>query len=512
MTKILNYRNMDDKERKQIKENIRKQLINKGYGNKRIDYEEFEKLHKEYGAGMSKTVFAIILGINDFSGLKYNNKSMTILKNKDIDKEEQKQREADIRNELINKGYGNKKIDYEEFKKLYEEYGNEMTKTKFGLILGIIDISNIKSGNAIILNYRDMDDKERKQIEENIRKQLIDKGYENKRIDYEEFKELHKEYGKGMEETEFAIILGINNFSSLKSNNKKTNILKNKDIDKEEQEQKQRETDIKNELLDRGYGNKKINYEEFKKLYKKYGKEMEETEFALILGISRLSSLKSKNIIILKYRDLDEKTRKQRETDIKNELLDRGYENKKIDYEEFKELYKEYGKGMRETDFASILGINDFRSLKNNRKNASILKSKEISKGQENSEDDISENNPYKLLAFYYIEMGMDKTAAMNTVMRELHITKEELLNAMQIENDKKEQENSENDISGNNPCELLKFYYKDMRMNKTAAMNAVMRELHITKEELLNAIQLGIDKKEQETREENSGDNIEYS
>ena len=122
----------------------------------------------------------------------------------------------------------------------------------------------------------------------------------------------------------------------------------------------ERYNEIRKKLIAQGYANKRITYKEFLSLYESYKEEMSEKEFASILGISygNLQNIKYKNTkaVILKEYKTD-KERKKLEQEIVSDLMEKGYQNKKIDYAEFLKLYEPYRTKAKESEFASFLGI-----------------------------------------------------------------------------------------------------------------------------------------------------------
>ena len=366
------------KEKKDIpeerKEEIREDLIKRGYRNKSIDYQEFLKLYMPYKKEMSEKKFAEILGISEgnYKTIKNRGTRAKILKEKrDIPEE----RKEEIREDLRKQGYTNKLIDYQEILELYSSYKNEMTELEFAEILGISynNYMTIKSKGAgtgaIVLKLKKNIPKERKEeIREDIRKQ----GYSNKLIDYQEFLELYKPYQNEMKESKFAEILGIpyNNFINIKNRGGRTKVLKEKkDIPEERKEE------IREDLIKRGYRNKPIDYQEFLELYRPYQNEMKEKEFAEILRISEDNYMNIKNrgtrAKILKVkRDIPE----ERKEEIREDLKKRGYSSKIIDYQEFLELYSPYQNEMSETEFIEILGIShsNYMNVKKRRTRAKI--------------------------------------------------------------------------------------------------------------------------------------------
>ena len=286
------------------------------------------------------------------------------------------ERYNEIRKKLIAQGYANKRITYKEFLSLYESYKEEMSEKEFANVLGISygNWQNIKHRNkkAVILKKEDKTDEDREKLKQEIVSELIERGYQNKRIDYTEFLKLYEPYRIKLKESEFASILGISysNLQHIKHRNEKAVILK-KDMTNEDREKLKQE--IVSELIERGYQNKGIDYTEFLKLYEPYRIKLKESEFASILGIlnSNLRNMKynrnQKTIIIKKDKTDEEKKRLEQE--IVSELIERGYQNKSIDYAEFLKLYEPYRTKVKESSFANILGISykNWQNIKNSR-------------------------------------------------------------------------------------------------------------------------------------------------
>ena len=265
---------------------IIQELKDQGYANRKINYEEFLRIYEPYKEEMSEKDFSLLLGISEgnFINLKYRRKNVIILKDKKIEDK----LISEIRDELIRKGYANKKINYEEFLQLYDPYKGKISESKFALALGLsyVRFSNdlkYKRRNVIILI--DREEQEQKFLTEQIKKELKAKGYANKKIDYEGFLKIYEPYKEKMSEKKFAGILGISNsfFRQLRSGRSNAIILK------DEKEQERLEEEIKKELISKRYMNKNITYEEFLKIYEKYKKIISEKNFAKILGITELN-------------------------------------------------------------------------------------------------------------------------------------------------------------------------------------------------------------------------------
>lgn len=139
-------------------------------------------------------------------------------------------------------------------------------------------------------------------------------------------------------------------------------------------------TEIKEQLKLQGYSGKKINYPEFISLYKTYGNQMAEKEFAqnvLEMTYDQYDSLKRRKdrAIILKkqlaqiiQQDIDE---------IKKRLIFDGYCGKLIDYTEIQMLHKMYAKQIPEDKFAKlILELNEtsYRQVRSGKRKVYILK------------------------------------------------------------------------------------------------------------------------------------------
>ena len=128
----------------------------------------------------------------------------------------------------------------------------------------------------------------------------------------------------------------------------------------------ERNNEIIQELKDQGYANRKINYEEFLRIYELYKEEISEKDFAFIIGISESSfddiKYQKRNGIILKDKKVEDKLI----SEIREKLIKQGYANKKINYEEFLNLYAPYKGKISERNFARALDLleDSFRKIK----------------------------------------------------------------------------------------------------------------------------------------------------
>lgn len=346
-------------------------LIKQGNANRTIDYSQFLSLYARYKEIMGEEEFANILGINyeALRNLKRKGTRTLILKQKAS--EEMKN---EIRNKLLKKGYGNKKIDYKEFLKLYEQYKNVIVEKEFADIIGITysRYRNIKNRGGKTKILETEIDKKRIAME-------VEEQYGSILVDYNYFLVIYEPYKtKINSQEEFAEIIGIgrNNFKSVKNKGTKAWILKKEDIPEELQQ------NIRKKILEHGYANKLINYSKFLSLYEPYNDKLTEIQFAKILGISEI---KHRNMKYCDNKTYILKSKKQVGTDrigeVRKELILQGYANRTIDYLEFKRLYSNYKEEMDEIQFAEILGISyaNYMTIKNQKSGAIILKTDTIS-------------------------------------------------------------------------------------------------------------------------------------
>ena len=372
---------------------IREELIKQGYANKHITYSEFLAIYEPYKEEMSEKEFIHVLGISysSWQNIKNERKKAIILKQeKSMDaKKEIEKLELFIVSDLRKRGYTDKKIDYNEFLKLYEPYKDRFRESEFADILGMsyASLSSIKyNGERAIILKRKLEQKELEKLKKLIISDLIQKGYRNKSIDYNEFLSLYEPYKEKLKENEFASILGISygNRQSMKNRGTRAIILKQEKSTDAKKEIEKLKQFIVSDLRKRGYTDKKIDYNEFLKLYEPYKDKFRESEFASILGISYPNFKNIKNcgqraIILKKEKSADEKKElEELKYFIVSDLRERGYTNKKIDYNEFLKLYEPYNEKFKENEFADILEMSyaSLSSIKYNGERAIILKRK----------------------------------------------------------------------------------------------------------------------------------------
>ena len=371
---------------------IREELIKQGYANKHITYSEFLAIYEPYKEEMSEKEFIQVLGISytNLQSIKHKNKRAIILKQEKLTDEKKKIEELKqfIISDLRKRRIYRKKIDYNEFLSLYEPYKEKLKESEFASILGISYASwqsmKNKGTRAIILKPEKSDDekKELENLKQFIISDLRKRGYTEKKIDYNEFLSLYEPYKEKFKESEFANILGISygSFSNIKYNGKKAIILKPERSTDEKKKIEELRQFIASDLIQKGYRNKSIDYNEFLRLYKPYKEKFKESEFANILGISysnwrNIKYYGQRAKILKKEKSDDEKKELENlKQFIISDLIERGYTNQKIDYNEFLRLYEPYKEKLKESEFANILGISysSWQNIKNKAQKALI--------------------------------------------------------------------------------------------------------------------------------------------
>ena len=433
----------------QLKQFVVSDIRKRGYTNKKIDYNEFLRLYESYKEKFSESEFANILGISYENWIYLKNKGgkTTILKKElsEDKKKELEQLKQFIISDLRKRGYTNKKIDYNEFLRLYEPYKEKFKESEFASVLGISYSSwryiKYNKTRTIILKQEKStyENKKLEELKKFIVSDLIQKGYSNKSIDYKEFFKLYEPYRKKLKENEFASVLGISysSYKAIKYNGKRAIILKKEKTADEKKELEELKKFIVSDLIQKGYMNKSIEYKEFLRLYEPYRDKLKESEFASVLGISYSSwqaiKSKGKKAIILKREKSEDEKKELEELKkfIVSDLIQKGYKNKKIDYEKFLSLYEPYRGKLKESKFANFLGISyaNWQSMKHG--------TRAIINFEYNYyirlEHLFKENKEYDLTYFDKVSknLGLPVSKIVEILTREQQINLEELLNTL---------------------------------------------------------------------------------
>ncbi len=275
-----------DREIEEIeKEKIRREIREKGYEGMYITYTEFLGLYKPYERCMSEKQFADLLHISipNYRSIKNQGKKAKIvtIDNQTIDETAKE----NILQTLKQQGYEEKEIGYAEFLDIYAPYKNEMKEMELATILGIsydryTHLKYAQNGTVSILPKQRKVTQDRKQV---IRKEIQEKGYENRSVSYAELWELYQPYQDELEEIDFLEIVGISpdNYKTMRDKGTNGWMLKNKKMVTEE-----RRTQLQKELWEQYGGETRcIGYAEFLDIYAPYEKEIQEVAFAQLLGI-----------------------------------------------------------------------------------------------------------------------------------------------------------------------------------------------------------------------------------
>ena len=437
----------EKKKLKQLKQFIVCDLRKKGYTNNKIDYNQFLSLYEPYKDKFKESEFASILGIS-YENWQYikNKGGKTAILKKELSEDKKKELEQlkqFIISDLRKRGYTNKKIDYNEFLRLYEPYKEKFKESEFASVLGISYSSwryiKYNKTRTIILKQEKSTDakKEIEKLKQFIVSDLRKRGYTDKKIDYNEFLKLYEPYKDKFREREFASVLGISysSWKAIKSKGKKAKILKREKSEDEKKELEELKKFIVLDLIEKGYANKLIDYKEFLSLYEPYRDKLKESEFACVLGISYSSwqaiKSKGKKAIILKREKSEDEKKELEELKkfIVSDLIKKGYANKLIDYKEFLRLYEPYKKKFKESEFANVLGISygNWKSMQNNGTRAIINFEYNYYIRLEHL---FKENKEYDLTYFDKVSknLGLSVSKIVEILTREQQINLEELL------------------------------------------------------------------------------------
>ena len=259
----------------------------------------------------------------------------------------------------------NDKIDYNRFLELYNKYRNDIDESIFARY--ILDISLEKFNNLTkgkikttsILSREYVFSKEIDIIKKQVKEFLEEQNIPTK-VTYSIVKELYDRFSGKLDMESFAEeVLGIkyNSVQKLKSNPKmQRNLFLYEAMSRDEVRKIQNAIILGKKL----HISDTITLPIFYELYKDYGKDISESEFAVrILQISQdsLNKLKEKSkkesesevVILSHYAYSSESILKLREIVISQENLHIGDE---IDYKRFQELHKKYGGALSEELFA----------------------------------------------------------------------------------------------------------------------------------------------------------------
>lgn len=402
-----------------------KQYVIKNFGlekGKTVSYEEIQQMYQSIFTKLSETLFAEkILDISShlLSCIKSDKTDRTTIftstddiyfrkeiPEKAIRKEiRKKTREAshaikEIKNTVAEdrKLHIGDKISYSQFQEIYEIYGKELY-TEYDFAKTILGISEGKAKNLIhkkieeveIWKNETLDLDSLLEIRENTIKS--ENLHIKDEMTYEQFQRLYEKYAGKLSEEMFAEeILDISRvgFKNLKKGKSPNSIILS-DIDiSEEIKEKVCQEIKKNEHI---YKGKRISYEEFLYLYRKYAFVIKEIDFAekiLKINVTQFRELKKgkcKTTRVFNTDDFevyDELELKQlRNIIIKENRLHIG---DSISGQKFQRLYDTYGFGMSKEFFGEkILDMKPYRIpviLADSNENTIILLNEKVSKDE----------------------------------------------------------------------------------------------------------------------------------
>ena len=221
--------NFEDLEKRIIKE-----LSKKIYFNMSISYKEFLNLYEPYKSIIEEEEFAKILGItyDNWQSIK-NRGTRTKIKATRLNKEISDMRINQIIGEIRSKGFEDTVISYAEFLHLYEAYKTEMSEPDFAQVLGITytNWSNMRHANSKARILKPVSKHISEERVNEIKQEIIKKGYANKLISYEELLQLYEPFKEEITESDFAQLLGITylNWNNMRGGKRRVRILKTVD-------------------------------------------------------------------------------------------------------------------------------------------------------------------------------------------------------------------------------------------------------------------------------------------
>lgn len=275
-----------------------------------------------------------------------------------------------IKNDLAKKVEFGETLIYISFLKLYEPYKKWVPEGIFATEVMNIDPANFHSlksgGTCTVVPFFEFDP----QTIEMILLEMEQK-FQDSELDYETFKNIYKDYRHLVKEQDFAkIIFNINNsfFQKFKKGIHRARIFKN-----EENLFIIHYVKLYDQLYPL-YKGQKIDYREFLQLHQQYAPFLSESDFAICLGLNygtyrsikkrKKSDGSGSETVLFSNPKIDY-------SKIDIEKLQQVYRNKKINYYQFKEIYLQFGNGLKEDEFARILGI-PFNTFDNFRRKKSL--------------------------------------------------------------------------------------------------------------------------------------------
>ena len=217
-----------------LEQRIIKELGNKIYFNMSISYEEFLNLYEPYSSTIKEKEFAKILGItyDNWQSIKHKG-NRTKINASGLNKKASEDRINQIIEEIRRQGFEDKVINYDEFLQLYNAYKTEMSEPDFAQVLGITytNWSNMRHANSKARILKPVSKHISEERVNEIKQEIIKKGYANKLISYEELLQLYEPFKEEITESDFAQLLGITylNWNNMRGGKRRVRILKTVD-------------------------------------------------------------------------------------------------------------------------------------------------------------------------------------------------------------------------------------------------------------------------------------------
>ena len=217
-----------------LEKRIIKELGNKIYFNMSISYEEFLNLYEPYSSTIKEKEFAKILGItyDNWQSIKHKG-NRTKINASGLNKKASEDRINQIIEEIRRQGFEDKVINYDEFLQLYNAYKTEMSESEFAQVIGITytNWSNMRNANSRARILKPVSKQISEERVNEIKQEIIKKGYANKLISYEELLQLYEPFKEEITESDFAQLLGITylNWNNMRGEKRRVRILKTVD-------------------------------------------------------------------------------------------------------------------------------------------------------------------------------------------------------------------------------------------------------------------------------------------
>lgn len=388
--------------------NLRKKFIEEErlHINEKIDYKKFQDLYKKYGERFTEKEFAKYF--LDIDNLKHyaiqcgKSKETQILTREYVADEEIENIKENVIEYCNSKKIN--KIYYNDFLEMYYKFAGKLSVKMFAediLKIPYHSVETMRSDNnkrAILFQLNRVD----KLTADKIRQDIISGTdlHIGTKIDSKELKKLYEQYGKDINEKDFAeVVLGMSSSSYKKLNKKSTGLASvfSNYIVNPEDIYKLREKVI---LLENLHIEDSISNDRFQELYKKYAGILSEEMFAeeildiSAVGVKNMRVSNTNSLILQNIEIPDEYIDELKSKIIEENRLE---QNQLMSYNQMQELYKKYGYVLSEKQFITLMlevtpeNYNSLKSGANER--ISILRNMQTTDFEVLRKKVIAENN-----------------------------------------------------------------------------------------------------------------------